>query len=151
MCGKLLGDLPFNFDGLDPEALRPFTLYTSTPSPALRVQIEFLQREKGIWDYCYVQEDGRPFFKSFHDEFKPIFVKARKAAMESRDLASIAVMGLMLMFSAAEDSEEYRDFTAQLEKEYEVDMEECKRAAEKQSTDYGMLLRMFSAPKAGCR
>lgn len=148
LCGKLLGDLPFTFDGLDQEPLRSFTLYTTTPSPALRIQIEFLRREKGLWDYCYVQEDGRPLFKCFHDEFKTIFLKARKSAMESRDLASIAVMEILLNLSAPEGSEDYRDFATQLEKEYEVDIGECKRVAERQNADYGQLLRMLTAEEA---
>ncbi|KII92190.1 hypothetical protein PLICRDRAFT_27414 [Plicaturopsis crispa FD-325 SS-3] len=152
ICSKPLRDAPLNFDfGSNAAEPERFPLYTKTPTPALRLQVHFLENDPTNADYhLTANQNGSSLMKrfpsadDFDQKFKRMFLRARKKAMEERDLASIAVMDWMLYGSVEGDGYKFGDFTPQLEKEYEVDMEECKKVAAETSLDYQLLQMMFT-------
>jgi hypothetical protein len=93
-----------------------------------------------------VRDDGRPLFPDFHSKDKSLFLQARKHATEYRDLASVAVMLVMLAMSG--NGVAYDCFAFQLAKEYEVDIDECYKITVHTSAGYRELLERIVVAKA---
>jgi hypothetical protein len=146
ICSKPLREAPLDLATESKES-DTFTLYTSTPTPALALQVYFLRRDEFQWDYCFVCDDGRPLCRTFHGSGKAIFLEARKKAFEQRDLASIAVMELMLNAQPTVRDGILQNYRPQIEKEYEVDIDMCRTVAMETSEDYKKILRSGVVPR----
>ncbi|KAJ7511721.1 hypothetical protein B0H11DRAFT_1952755 [Mycena galericulata] len=125
-CGKTHVDDLRAVDGsLDSDTLR---LYTPTPTAALQAQIEFLARNVKAHYGFRREKNGKYIAHQIQGEGGVLFLQMRKEAMEQRDLASIALMEKILLFSLY-PTDQYKggDYVAQIEREYDVDLEECHR------------------------
>lgn len=146
ICSKPLREAPLDLASESEESA--FPLYTPSPTPALALQVYFLRRDKFEWDYSFICDDGRPLCKTFHSPGKAIFLEARKKALEQRDLASIAVMELMLNAEPPVRDGVVYNYQNQIEKEYEVDIKVCRTLAMETSEDYRKLLKSGIVPRS---
>ncbi|KAJ7710039.1 hypothetical protein B0H16DRAFT_1631038 [Mycena metata] len=130
-CGKTHVDPAFDeealrvvHNALDRDALR---LYTTTPTTALQAQVDFLGRNPEA-HYGFARENGKYIPHQIQDQGGVLFLQMRKEALEEWNLASIAVMErLLLFFIYPTDVYKGGDYVWQLEREYEVDLDECHR------------------------
>jgi hypothetical protein len=150
ICSKPLREAPLDLASEPTEAeLEAIPLYTTTPTPALALQAFYLRRDQYVFDYYFTQtEDGKPVTITFHQPHKANFLEARKNAMEKHELPSIAVVELMLSCRDSSLTDESSNFVAQIEAEYEVDIEECRKEAVKRSKVYRELVKFGFKPKA---
>jgi hypothetical protein len=137
ICSKPLRETPLDLcSGSDPSEAAGITLYTPNPNPALSLQLFYLRQSNFSIDYCFNPKDDDPFSMTFTHPFKSRFLEARKNAMEKRDLGSIAVLDLMLSYHDPDKNGKTLNYTPQLEKEYEVDMKECRKEALRTNQTY---------------
>lgn len=109
---------------LDTGTLR---LYTPTPTTALQAQVDFLGRNPEA-HYGFARANGKYIPHQIQGQGGVLFLQMRKEALEERNLASIAVMErLLLLSNYPTDVYKGGDYVWQLEREYEVDLDECHR------------------------
>ncbi|KAJ7655264.1 hypothetical protein DFH06DRAFT_1474292 [Mycena polygramma] len=106
-------------------------LYTNTPTTALQGQVEFLSNNPTAHYGFRRTKNGKYVSHQIQGRGGELFLRMRAEAMERRERASIALMEKLLATSTL-PSECYAsgDYVPQLEKEYEVDLEDCHRELE---------------------
>ncbi|KAJ7655273.1 hypothetical protein DFH06DRAFT_1202100, partial [Mycena polygramma] len=114
---------------LDAEKIK---LYTKKPTTALQGQVEFLSNNPSAHYGFRRLKNGKYVVHQIQGRGGELFLQMRAEAMEHREPASIALMEkLLAMSTQSSDLYTVGDYVPQLEKEYEVDLEDCHRALER--------------------
>ena len=113
------------------ESLLSLPLYTTTPTPALLLQVLFLKKDVEV-DYNYILSTaGGPSRYPMNiptTSLRSLFLEARGKALGGGDKVSIGVMDLILRSAGVLPRGVGVDgITEQLEGEFEVDMMVCRR------------------------
>lgn len=106
-------------------------LYTTSPTTLLQTQIEFLAANPTAHYGFRRAKNGKYVAHQIQGKGGELFLQMRQEALEKREPASIALMEKMLAISTlplGKDIYTHGDYVPQIEKEYEVDLEECHLA-----------------------
>ncbi|KAK4698575.1 hypothetical protein P7C70_g7698, partial [Phenoliferia sp. Uapishka_3] len=126
-----------------------FPLYTKKPSAKLTLQLYYLRREgPSKWEYHYTMlPSALPLHKgvtTLDGSGKADFVRVRNQAIAKKDLVCIAKMEAWLVACVQPGGIDTREgWEKQLEMEFEVDLKECRKAAEK-DLEYLALKKMVA-------
>ncbi|KAL0956575.1 hypothetical protein HGRIS_002712 [Hohenbuehelia grisea] len=131
VCSKSLRDVALPHVKTD-SGLDPFPLYTDNPSAALLYQAHCLLRDDDKYSYYLTNEEcsdavGQNLEPTLGENFREV----REKAMFERDLSSIARM-YRVISTKLKDGDAQAKLRAQLEREYEVDLDECVATLEVQ-------------------
>jgi hypothetical protein len=117
-----------------------FNLYTTAPTPELRMQIFCLgQPDEPLQHYNFLKDGRRAPVTFQHSPVADLFLSMRLQAIGQQDLCAIGVMDLLLRTMGAPSipgtATSVEDWTTQLEKEYQVDIWICRNKVKSVSFD----------------